>query len=200
MWGCCMIMSWRCLLHACRIACCLRSLSCPLIDTPFLSAVFYIGMDHGDLLRECRLCCKPSRRRSVFFWLDYNVLKVSNGIHSRRLHHQYRTGNRRRHPHHHRHLRPCRPHRSDRIIPRYQSLLWPPWTTGWTSRERRRRRRSRHRDSHRRRSRSRSHRRRPLGRPANAVTTSHYRTFTPKHPPAVKAMPACRPSGLSYDR
>ena len=26
------------------------------------------------------LCCMPSRRRSVFLWLDYNVLKVSNGI------------------------------------------------------------------------------------------------------------------------
>ena len=122
------------------------------------------------------LCCMPSRRRSVFLWLDYNVLKVSNGIHSRHLHHQYRTGNHRRHPHHHRHLRPCRPHRSDQIIRRYQSLLWPPQTAGWNthtvsvsaSRERRRRRRSRHRDSHRRRSRSRSHHRRPLGRPANA--------------------------------
>ena len=157
------------------------------------------------------LCCMPSCRRSVFLWLDYNVLKVSNGIHSRHLHHQYRTGNHRRRPHHHRHLRPCRPHRSDQIIRRYQSLLWPPQTTGWntahvhtvsvsTSRERRRRRRSRHREPHRRRSRSRSHHRRPLGRPANAGSTSHHRTFTPKHPPAVKAMPACRPSGLSYDR
>ena len=69
-----------------------------------------------------------------------------------------------------------------------------------TSRERRRRRRSRHRDPHRRRSCSCSHHRRPLGRPAHTGSTSNHRTFMPKPPPAVKAMPACRPSGLSYDR
>ena len=57
-----------------------------------------------------------------------------------------------------------------------------------TSRERRRRRRSRHRDPHRRRSRSRSHHRHPLGRPAHTGSTSDYRTFMPKPPPAVKAM------------
>ena len=33
-----MIVCWRCLLHVCCIACCLRSLSCPLIETPFLSS------------------------------------------------------------------------------------------------------------------------------------------------------------------
>ena len=79
------------------------------------------------------ICCMPSRRRSVFLWLDYNVLKVSSGIHSRHPHHHYRTGNHRRHPRHHRRLRPCRPHQSDQIIRRYQSLLWPPQTTGWST-------------------------------------------------------------------
>ena len=69
-----------------------------------------------------------------------------------------------------------------------------------TSWEHRRRRRSRHREPHRRRSRSRSHHRRPPGRPDDAVPTSHRRASTPKYPPAVKAMPACRPSGLSYHR
>ena len=69
-----------------------------------------------------------------------------------------------------------------------------------TSWEHRRRRRSRHREPHRRRSRSRSHHRRPPGRPDDAVPTSHRRVSTPKYPPAVKAMPACRPSGLSYHR
>ena len=68
-----------------------------------------------------------------------------------------------------------------------------------TPRECRRRRRSRHREPHRRRSRSRSHHTRPLGRPANTGPTSHHRAFTPKHPPAVKAMPACRPSGPLTD-
>ena len=68
------------------------------------------------------------------------------------------------------------------------------------SRERNRRRRSRHRDLHRRRSRSRSHRRRPLGRRARPILASDHRIAVPKPPPAVKAMPACRPSGLSYGR
>ena len=61
------------------------------------------------------------------------------------------------------------------------------------SRERNRRRRSRRRDG------SRSHRRRPLGRRGPALASDH-RDAVPKHPPAVKAMPACRPSGLSYGR
>ena len=52
------------------------------------------------------LCCMPSRRRSVFLWLDYNVLKVSNG----HLYHQHLTGNHRRQPHPHRH--PDGTHRS----------------------------------------------------------------------------------------
>ena len=67
-----------------------------------------------------------------------------------------------------------------------------------TSWEHRRRRRSRHREPHRRR--SRSHHRRPPGRPDDAVPTSRRHAYNPKYPPAVKAMPACRPSGLSYDR
>ena len=71
-------------------------------------------------------------------------------------------------------------------------------STSWE--QHRRRRRSRHREPHRRRSRSRSHHRRPPGRPDDAVPTFHRRASTPKYPPAVKAMPACRPSGLSYHR
>ena len=147
------------------------------------------------------ICCMPSRRRSVFLWLDYNVLKVSSGIHSRHLHHQYRTGN---------HRRPPPPSSTDYpTVPvtlvatsdnRMEHTAHVHTVSVSTSRERRRRRRSRHREPHRRRSRSRSHHRRPLGRPANAGPTSHHRAFTPKHTPAVKAMPACRPSGLSYDR
>ena len=67
------------------------------------------------------------------------------------------------------------------------------------SRERNRRRRSRRREAHRYRSRSRSHRRRPLAR-RGPVLTSDHRGAAPKAPPAVKAMPACRPSGLTRGR
>ena len=67
-----------------------------------------------------------------------------------------------------------------------------------TSWEHRRRRRSRHREPHRRR--SRSYHRRPPGRPDDAAPTSRRHVCNPKYPPAVKAMPACRPSGLSYGR
>ena len=55
MWCCCMIVNWRCLLHVCPIASCLRSLSCPDRITPPFPAIFCAVMDHGDLLRECRL-------------------------------------------------------------------------------------------------------------------------------------------------
>ena len=67
-----------------------------------------------------------------------------------------------------------------------------------TSWEHRRRRRSRHREPHRRR--SRSHRRRFPERPVDAVPVGRRHAYTPKYPPAVKAMPACRPSGLPYER
>ena len=60
------------------------------------------------------------------------------------------------------------------------------------SKKRNRRRRSRRRDAHRHRSRSRSHRRRPLARRGPALASDH-RDAVPKNPPAVKAMPACRP-------
>ena len=157
------------------------------------------------------LCCTPSRRRSVFLWLDSSVSKVSNGIRSRLLRHQHLTGN---------HLpppptssptsvpatsvRPTYPTVPITLVATSDNRMEPaghvhPVSVS-TSRERRRRRRSRHRDPHRRRSRSRSHHRRPLGRPAHTGSTSDHRTFMPKPPPAVKAMPACRPSGLSYDR
>ena len=67
-----------------------------------------------------------------------------------------------------------------------------------TSWEHRRRRRSRHREPHRRR--SRSHHRRFPERPVDAVPVGRRHAYTPKYPPAVKAMPACRPSGLPYER
>ena len=67
-----------------------------------------------------------------------------------------------------------------------------------TSWEHRRRRRSRHREPHRRR--SRSHHRRFPERPVDAVPVGRRHAYTPKDPPAVKAMPACRPSGLPYER
>ena len=67
------------------------------------------------------------------------------------------------------------------------------------SRERNRRRRSRRRDARRHWSRSRSHLRRPLGRRGPALASDH-RGAVPKNPPAVKAMPACRPSGLTHGR
>ena len=50
-----MVVYWRCLLHVCCIACCFRSLSCPLIEAPFLSSHILHWKDHGDLLRERRL-------------------------------------------------------------------------------------------------------------------------------------------------
>ena len=78
----------------------------------------------------------------------------------------------------------------------YQSADFIEPVSDSVSRERSRRRRSRRRDAHRRRSRSRSHRRRPLA-PALA---SDRRDAVPKNPPAVKATPACRPSGLTHGR
>ena len=88
------------------------------------------------------------------------------------------------------------PHPTVRVKP--ADLIEP--VSDSASREHNRRRRSRHRDLHRRRSRSRSHRRRPLGRRARPILASDHRIAVPKPPPAVKAMPACRPSGLSYGR
>ena len=62
-----------------------------------------------------------------------------------------------------------------------------------------RRRRSRRRDIRRHRSRSRSRHRRPLTRRVLLPATEHRSAF-PKAPPAVKAMPACRPAGLPRGR
>ena len=179
---------------------------------PSFPAIFYTGMDHGDLLRECRL---------MLHAISSQISILVAGL--------QRLEGQQRHP-----QPPPPPPVPDgqpppppppsstpssvpatSVRPDYPTVPVTLVATSdnrmehtahvhtvsvSTSRERRQRRRSRHRDPHRRRSRSRSHHRRPLGRPANAGSTSHHRTFTPKHPPAVKAMPACRPSGLSYDR
>ena len=155
-------------------------------------------------------CCLPSRRKSVFFWPDCNVLKASSGIHSRHHRHRFLTANDRRYPRCLRRHRPCRQHQSgtdymtapvtlvatsDNRTEHPAHVRTVSVSTSW---EHRRRRRSRHREPHRRR--SRSHHRRLPGRPDDAVPTSRRHAYNPKYPPAVKAMPACRPSGLSYDR
>ena len=116
--------------------------------------------------KNAGLCCTPSRRRSVFLWLDYNVLKVSNGIHSRHLH-QHLTGNPPPPPTSAppsvpaTSVRPNYPTVPITLVATSDNRMEPaghvhPVSVS-TSRERRRRRRSRHRDRHRRRSRSRSH-------------------------------------------
>ena len=156
-------------------------------------------------------CCLPSRRKSVFFWPDCNVLKASSGIHSRHHRHRFLTAN----------YRPPLPPPSTTPPPLPATSVRPDYMTApvtlvatsdnrtehpahvrtvsvSTSWEHRRRRRSRHREPHRRR--SRSHHWRLPGRPDDAVPTSRRHAYNPKYPPAVKAMPACRPSGLSYDR
>ena len=147
-------------------------------------------------------CYSPCLRKSVYFWPDCNVWKASSGIHSRH------------HP-------PPLPPPSTTPPPLPATSVRPDYmaapvtlvatsdnrtehpahvrtvsvSTSW---EHRRRRRSRHREPHRRR--SRSHHRRLPDRPDDAVPTSRRHAYTPKYPPAVKAMPACRPSGLSYER
>ena len=160
--------------------------------------------------------CTPSRRRLVNYWLDYSALRVINGTcltlsrhHLRayrmliHLFHLYRlrllrdlriTHCRHYHPLGHRRQRRGKHHSAtladgDPIEPISDSA----------SRERNRRRRSPRREERRHRSRSRSRYRRPLNRRTPQAPADHPGNPT-KASPAVKAMPACRPSGLPRGR
>ena len=180
--------------------------------TSSLPAVSCAVMDHGDLLRECRLML-----RSISSQISILVAGLQ------------RLEGQQRHPQPP--LPPAAPGGQQPLPPPSTpapaspkaSSVRPPHPTvpvtlvatsttrmepadliepvsDSASREHSRRRRSRLRDLHRRRSRSRSHRRRPLGRRARPILASDHRVAVPKPPTAVKAMPACRPSGLSYGR
>ena len=154
-------------------------------------------------------CCSLCHRRSVYFWRDSSVSKGSSDIHSRPHHQPPRRFILRRCHRRPRRLRACQQQRSDLTMAAPVTLVattdsraeHPALTrtvSASTSWEHRRRRRSRRREPHRRR--SRSHHRRLLERPGDAGPAGRRHDYTPKYPPAVKAMPACRPSGLPYER
>ena len=177
---------------------------------PWLSCLFGIVMDHGDMLRDCR----------------HMLLAMSSQI-SLLLAGLQRLEGQQRHPQppppppipevHPPPLPPPSmppPHlpattvRPDHMAApvtlvattdsRAEHPALPRTVSVSTSWEHRRRRRSRHREPHRRR--SRSHHRRFPERPVDAVPVGRRHAYAPKYPPAVKAMPACRPSGLPYER
>ena len=204
------------LLHACGllrlVACLPLSLMCPQFGFDTDRTVSWAVMDHGDLLRECRL---------MLHSISSQISILVAGL--QRLEGQQRhlllslppaaPGG---HPPLPPPLTPAPPSpKASSVRPPHPpvpitlvatstnrmepaDLIEP--VSDSASREHNRRRRSRHRDLHRRRSRSRSHRRRPLGRRARPILASDHHVVVPKPPPAVKAMPACRPSGLSYGR
>ena len=210
------------LLHGCvlalLVACLSHCLLFPQFELPTdrhtfpVPATFHAGMDHGDLLRECRL---------MLHSMSSQISVLVAGL--QRLEGQQRHPQPPPPPSTHDGQPPLPPPPTSAppslpapsvrsthptvpitLVATSDNRMEPAGhvnpVSDSTSRERRRRRRSRHLDPHWRRSRSRSHHRRPLGRPAHTGSTSDCRTFVPKPPPAVKAMPACRPSGLSYDR
>ena len=165
--------------------------------------------------------CAPSRR----YWLDYSTLRVINGINLTLSRHHLRAYRVLIHLFHlcrlNHTLPPLPPPRTPapaplRAPPARTSVNTAPITIFATSatladedpiepisdsasRERNRRRRSRRREERRHRSRSRSRYRRPLNRRAPQAPADH-RGNPSKASPAVKAMPACRPSGLPRGR
>ena len=202
------------LLHACGLLClvaCLPlSLTCPQsgFDTDrtisSLPAVSCAVMDHGDLLRECRLMLHSILSQISILVAGLQRLEGQQQHLLLSLPPAAPGG----HPPLPPPLTPAPP------SPKASSLRPPPPAVPITlvatstnrmepadliepvsdsaSREHNRRRRSRHRDLHRRRSRSRSHRRRPLGRRARPIfVASDHHIVVPKPPPAVKAMPVC---------
>ena len=154
-------------------------------------------------------CYSLCHRRSVYFWRDSSVLRDSSDIHSRppppipEVHPPPLPPPSTAPPH-----LPATSVRPDHMATpvtlvattdsRAEHPAHARTVSVSTSWERRRRRRSRHREPHRRR--SRSHHRRLPDRPVDAVPAVRRHAYTPKYPPAVKAMPACRPSGLPYER